>query len=477
MRIWLLTLVFLQAPLASAQSPATQRAAPSASITGVVYDSIARKPLASATVQLAGMTGSPRFGGATMSDSLGRFTFANVPDGRYTLGFIHPVLDSLGLEPIVREFSVQDHAAVRADLSVPSAARLRAAICGPASSESGAALVGIVRDAKDGSPLPGVAVTGEWVELTFTPSGLVRRVPRMTSTTGENGWFAICNVPRPGSTAITATRGADSTDRIDVEVTGEELVRSELYLGPSRTRVVGDTTTRADTGAPAPRHLRVGDGRLSGTVVAAVGGAPLTNAQVSIVDGPQARANARGEWTIADAPAGTRLLEVRAVGYYPVRRRVDVIAGAAPLRFALSTFKAVLDTVRVTAQRNVNTEFAGFEQRRRSNGSGRFLTSDDIARRGAIFTSDIFKTVPGLKVWRDSLGENAILMRSAFGDPCSPSIYVDGHVVPGMSGGDLDAIAEPKRVAGIEVYDEANVPPLYTTGMTGCGSIVIWLKP
>ena len=76
------------------------------------------------------------------------------------------------------------------------------------------------------------------------------------------------------------------------------------------------------------RAVRAGIGRVSGIVRAIAGGRPLAGAQVSFVDGPSTRANARGEWTLSDAPSGTRTLEVRALGYYPERRVVDVVDGA-----------------------------------------------------------------------------------------------------------------------------------------------------
>ena len=50
--------------------------------------------------------------------------------------------------------------------------------------------------------------------------------------------------------------------------------------------------------------------------------------------------------TLAEAPTGTRMLEVHALGYYPERRRVDVVASSAPIEVKLSTLKAVLDTVK-----------------------------------------------------------------------------------------------------------------------------------
>ena len=63
-----------------------------------------------------------------IADSLGRFTIADVPEGRHTIGFLHPVLDSLGLEPPQRELVVTGMQ-VRADLATPSAQRFREAIC------------------------------------------------------------------------------------------------------------------------------------------------------------------------------------------------------------------------------------------------------------------------------------------------------------------------------------------------------------
>lgn len=481
MRLLLLPLVALLARAAAAQAPDSSRRAPGAAVSGVVRDSIARAPLAGALVQLVAADSLTRFSGTTVSDSLGRFALGHVPDGRYMLGFLHPMLDSLGVEPPLREVAVVGHQPVRADLAIPAPARLRAAICGATTApDSGAVVVGVVRNARDGAPTAGVTVAGEWLEFTLGPQGIVRRTPRLTATTGENGWFAICNVPRAGTMTLTASRSADSTDRIEVQVPAEGFLRRELYLGPARTVVTGDTTRRADSLA-RPRRVHVGDGRLSGTVTAAAGGRPLAGAQVGIADGPRTRANERGEWTLADAPAGTRMLEVRAVGYYPERRRVDVIAGAAPVRVALSTFKAVLDTVRVAAAA-YDRNRSGFQQRSRS-GAGRYLTPADIARRQPIVLSDLLRTTPGVRLdpSADGMGEQ-LLMRGPFGS-CAPAIYVDGHYFDELTSVDLDAMVRPNEIVGMEIYSDASAPAQFRRppGNPGrdlgpCGSVVIWTK-
>ena len=475
-RNWSFIVVALFAQVANAQAKVTTHL-PGATISGVVYDSIARMPLADAMIQLVAADNPALLGPTATSDSQGRYTLSDVPDGRYKLGFFHPMLDSLGVEAPLREVSVVEHRAVSADLAIPSPARLRAAVCGKAGErDAGAVVVGVVRDAVDGSSAARVKVIGEWMEIAIDRGGMFRRMPMRTVTTRDNGWFAICNVPSGGTMSLMAIRGMDSTDRIEILVPAEGFLRHELYIGTTRTVVTASAAKPADSIALTPRRVHTGDGHLSGTVIAAVGGKPLAGAQVSIAGGPHVSANERGEWTLTDAPMGTRMLEVRALGYYPERRRVDVVAGAAPVHVALSTFKAVLDTVRIRASRLADRHDSGFESRRRS-GAGRYLTAQDISRRGSLFTSDIFRTISGVRVERDASGfEKVFTMRGAFAERCSPAVYIDGHYMATQSADDVDSEMLPKDVAAIEVYSEASVPPQFQQGLSGCGSIVIWTK-
>ena len=444
-------------------------------VSGVVHDSIARAPLRAATVQLVATDNPTRIGRTASTDSMGHFAFGDVPDGRYLVGFFHPMLDSLGLEPVLREISVAEGRPVRVDLAIPSGARLRAAVCGGAveRADSSAVVIGIVRDVQGRLPAPGVRVSAEWVELVLTRERLDRRVPRINTTTAANGWFALCGVPRSEVVALLATRGADSTDRIEVEVPANGFLRRELYLGSARS-VMRDSAPGADTLAP-PARRRAGDGRLTGRVVTAVGARPIAGAWVSVPDGPETLANDAGEWTLAGLPPGTRMLEVRAVGYYPERRAVDVVPGAPPIRIALSTMKAVLDTVRITASRGSSATRNGFAERRQS-GMGRYLTPEDVARHAPIVTSDLFRRMPGLYVDRTPLGDTDLQMRGLFAARCSPAVFLDGHEMRGLTADDVDSWVKPDEIAGIEVYAAGMVPPQFSAGMSGCGSIVIWTR-
>jgi carboxypeptidase family protein len=458
--------LLLLARTATAQVTDTARPVPSARVSGVVYDSIAQAPLAGAIVQLVAADDPASFSRTTSSDSRGRFAFDPVPDGRYTLGFFHPMLDSLGIESPERDLVVRGERSVSADLAIPSAERIQSAVCG-AGKQNGVVL-GYVRDAASRAPLAGVAVSVTWVELVMSTRRLERRTPRLAATTSERGWFALCGTPRPGTIAIIANRGADSTDMIEVEMPADGFMRRELYLGRARWVAGADTASRRDTLASPPRLLHAGAGRLSGTVVNSVDGQPVAGARVGIANGPQARANERGEWTIADAPAGTRVLEVRGVGFYPVRIPVHVLDDAAPVRVALSTTESVLDTVKVNATRMMDRQRAGFEDRRR-RGQGHYLTAEDVARRQPVVTSDLFRMMPGVRVD----GRANVTVRGGLGW-CAPALYLDGNYMEQLSAGDIDTWVQPSEIIGVEVYTDISAPPEFQSRANGCGSIVVW---
>jgi hypothetical protein len=215
--------------------------------------------------------------------------------------------------------------------------------------------------------------------------------------------------------------------------------------------------------------------RLRGSAVSAVDGKPLADAQVFFANGPQTRAGANGEWTIPDAPGGTRLLEIRAVGFFPERRTVNVIDGAEPVRVALKTYKSVLDTLKVVAQYDRTGGLEGFQERRR-RGLGRFMSAEDIAKRSPTFTSDLLMMVQGLAVDGVAGIDRTIRMKGMFTETCEPAVYLNGSLMVGMSATDVDLLIPARNIVGIEVYAQTQAPPQFVPGLSECGSIVFWTK-
>lgn len=444
------------------------------SVSGVVYDSIARTPLAGAVVQLVRATDVVKLE-STITDAAGHYTLESVPAGRYIIVFLHPVLDSLGIDPIERLVDVLGDGVVRRDLAIPAPKSFHAAVCGPSgATDSSGVILGILRDAESFEPIPNAVVSAQWREFTFGPHGIARVLRRATTMTRDNGWFALCKIASRANVAIVASAEADSTGIIELELPESRFVRRDLYIGSSRPLVVADSLPVAERAPLAHPHRRTGTATLSGTVSAAPGGQPITAAHVGIEDGPQTTTNDRGQWTLANAPPGTRMLGVRAVGYYPEWRPVDVIGTVGPIRVALSTLKAVLDTVTVRATRLYDRDADGFERRRRA-GFGHYVGREEIERSHPMFTTDLLRSILSIRVDESAEFENRMLMRGDDGRECSPAIYVDDMRVDGLGGGDIDSWVRPTDVVGIEVYTNAEAPAEFQT-MSDCGSIVIWTR-
>ena len=468
-------LLLLVAAPARAQDPAAPGPTPITTVRGVVHDSIAGVPLVGATVQLASIENPAAFIRVADTDLRGRFRVDSVPPGRYMIGFLHPMLDSLGLDPPLRMVTIADTAEVTADLAIPAPAQLRLALCGPRTAgDSGALVLGAVRDAQARTGVGGVTVSLRWLELAVGRQGITAEDGHASATTQESGWFALCDVPRATPLALSVSRGGDTTMTLEVTVDGSGFLRRELYLGAPPVVVVEQADDDPASALP-PRTVQTGEGRLAGTVVSSTG-QPLRDAIVGIMDGPQARTNDSGEWSLAGLPTGSRMLEVRALGYYPERRMVDVIPGAPPVRIALATFRSVMDTVRVTASRLYDRDRTGFQGRRRS-GAGHYVTPEDITRRRPVMTSDLLRTLPNIQLRHRAGGRmgNTILMRGTFAGTCSPGVYIDGMRLDGADTADIDSWVRPEELAGMEIYSVATVPAQYQT-LNGCGAILLWTK-
>lgn len=459
---------------------ATPRSQVVGRIGGIVYDSLFGAPVSQAWVQLIAADSGESFSRTVATDERGEYLIRDIPRGRYTIGFFHPKLDSLGLAPAALPLSVTDATALRRDLAIPSAPRIREALCGPVSANrAGGILMGIVRDASTGTPISGATVSGEWTEFVIGKNQVERRTPRTSVVTGENGWFAICHVPSPGTVVLLASRGRDSTDFVETQLVEDGFRRHELFLGSSQITAEAASVSSVfldDSLALPPRVTHVGEGRLRGIVRRGNSGRPLAGAMVELVNGPQTRTNELGEWEITNAPTGTRRVEVRAVGFYPERQTINVIDGAAPLDVSLATLRSVLDTVKISARYQRYSVRQEFTQRAKS-GVGRYLTAEYIAKRNPLFVTDLFLNIPGL--WVDGVGgtgDTGIQMRGLFSERCSPTIVINGFPIPGLFAADINGALYPSDVIGIEIYRAGTVPPQVLIDNMNCGAIVIWTK-
>ena len=163
-----------------ATRPAHAQSETSGRIEGVVFDSVHARPLANARVVAAGTAAQSEVRREATTDSTGRYRIDSLPLGRYIVGFESALLDSLEVAISPREANLDSGAVARLDLALPSAAKLRSAVClGATLPAQTGVILGQVVSAETESPVAGVVVAMVWHDIT------VDRAKRLRITSSE----------------------------------------------------------------------------------------------------------------------------------------------------------------------------------------------------------------------------------------------------------------------------------------------------
>lgn len=483
----LLTIAAL-APIAQASAQAVPRATATGSLDGVVYDSVYARPLANAVVQIA-FAANVAISRTTTADARGHFAFDSLPPGQWIVGASHAWLDSLAIVQLTVGVDVKARGTTRTTLAVPAARTLIAQECsvGVARDSSGY-LFGTLRGiGASRVPVAGT-VRVEWPESEIVRGVFRRRLRELTIATTPTGEYSVCGVPPDGVVRLQAWSGTDSTGVLLAAVPSHGIGRADLALGVARHIALPDTTlasdsvtifegrgSTSDSTAPAARiTLTVlrGTGVVRGVAQTATG-APLANARATIWGtGVEATSRADGRFTLNDIPTGSRMLEVRAIGYESLRTIVT-IADSSPTIVTAALDKPIeLTPIQIRAMRSafMGVDMSGFDKRRRG-AIGRFLDTTQLARINAIRPVDIFRLVPGARVVAGPMGDRVVFRSSSRGW-CSPSIFVNG--VPVAGDGTLDMYVNAADLRGVEIYTNWVLVPTEYTPQTPCGSIVFW---
>jgi hypothetical protein len=446
-----------------------------AGVAGSVIDSIhGGIPLAGATVKLSDSNLQAK------TDANGRFQIDSIPPGMHGLSLIHPLLDTLGIAINTRQVQFEAGKMLAVELAVPSAPGIIERSCAPAWRARGpSALVGKVLDADTDTPLVGAKVSLTWQELDLTS---LRKVPRVrTQPVGQDGTYRICGLPGGIDGNVQAEFNGRKTAEVRVVMDETNpLGFQSLRIG---TTVVVDASP-ADTGRPvlgaaktdtAPRRLR-GPARLTGKVINAAG-APVANARVDVTGtGAAALSREDGTFGFTDLPSGTQALVVRQLGFEPVEVAVE-LSGRAPRQVTVTMSKParVLDPVMVVAQASKD----GLDQvgwnRRKKNGFGYFMGPEDIAQRQATRMTDLFRTVPSLRVVPSGMDYVVESARDVQGG--CVTYVVDGSPYQSLFAGDIDRLMPPNDVAAIEVYSGSSTPAEFQQpGQSSCTTVVMWSR-
>jgi hypothetical protein len=206
---------------------------------------------------------------------------------------------------------------------------------------------------------------------------------------------------------------------------------------------------------------------------------PVGNATVSLIAVPatpvnEARTNGNGEFALRAPAPGIFRLRAVVNGYRVAVSPAIALESGDDVTFV---WRIMPDTIYlmpvvITSNKRPNSgRLTGFENRRRTNPAGFFITRDDIDKRRPFRVTDLLMTVPGIRVIPGAFGNDVVTSEG-----CRPAVYLDGIRFP-LMGERIDNIVNPQAIEAIEVYPHpAEVPAEFMSAGQTCGAIAIWTR-
>ena len=185
--------------------------------------------------------------------------------------------------------------------------------------------------------------------------------------------------------------------------------------------------------------------------------------------------DADGRFSIPDIAPGGYLLTFRRIGFadHSVEVTVDPESGGAYVRTRMRAEAVALGPIEVAAIPRRTVVQAREIQHRIQLGIGRFVTAENLERRGYPDALTIFTNLPNV-TWDQGV---PVFRRAGrlMGRPCPPVFYLDGiktrdspAMLRGMSGLDIELV---------EAYDgAANMPAEFSGSDARCGVVAIWTR-
>lgn len=434
-----------------AQSPGAPR--PHA-VRGTVFDSVARVALPGAVVQLARIAAgdtAPHIV-TSISDDAGHYHFADLPNGRYAIGFQHDALNALGLDSPLRAFELGADSSITMDLGIQSGVRVRTERCGKdAGGPSEGMLTGFVLDAVHDAPAVGAKVELNWIETVLQRGGF-RTVPKtLVATITDDGRYLACGVPSDAPIDVVVTRAGarNVTGQVTIPLGG--AMRQDFVM-PVAGTTQGTATISGRLMQPDSSAVQSG----------------VVSVDALALDTPVRN----GTFSLGGIPAGTWFIEVKSIGYEPLNLLVQATTGpVTPLRLVLDKKAQTLEAVSVIGKASPNTRTLG-----------------DIVERSRTATGTVF--LPGSS-WLETASVPADVLRAAVGfrylgayqvqgrfECKAVAVYLDGLRVLDLE--QLTNAVPMKKILAIEAYpDIATAPLLFRTRDAGdhpCAVIAAWTK-
>lgn len=199
---------------------------------------------------------------------------------------------------------------------------------------------------------------------------------------------------------------------------------------------------------------------------------PVANAELTISrDGGTLavlRTADNGAFSVDHPARGTIQVTARRLGYKAKTAILDL--DRRPKSEVIIVLETLPSEVATVVVRSGSGRLNQFYEHRKENPLGRFMDQTEIEKSGVRLASDLLRTVPGASLSASRRYGNTIRLRG-----CQPIVWVDKVPIRDV---ELDEIAGPEEIAGLEIYTSSTtVPPQFMDrGGRSCGAIVVWTR-
>src|SRR5579862_4512206 len=244
---------------------------------------------------------------------------------------------------------------------------------------------GRILEADTDHPVAGATVSAAWTEIRADKKHGIQEIRVAKDTTSDvEGRYRICAIA--GADALIQVRYKQSNAYFPVSMSGTDSAVTDIRISPDEENDRGSVTGR----------------------VLSESGQPVPNATITILGtGASVRTNSDGTYGMRELPVGSQVLIARSIGRGAAVMAVDLSARApASVSVTMQQLPPTLAVVDIVADRlQLGTIYRdiGFTRRQRI-GNGKFMTADQIERRGALNTPELFRGMPGVRVVDDHNG-------------------------------------------------------------------------
>ncbi len=203
--------------------------AESATIDGIVVDSLGAEPLAGIRVQVAGAPDS------AVTGSDGRFRFTELSGGTYRIEYRVPYLDSLGFGPDPVEVDANAGHVVSARLQAPARAALVTGACADEDRPPGSAFLTGRVAGPGGEGVEGATVRISWETYGRVAAVIFAHANGVAATTDADGFYRVCAVPTDEELLVEISRPSLEAVRDTVRIPlGRATARYDFVIPGGR---------------------------------------------------------------------------------------------------------------------------------------------------------------------------------------------------------------------------------------------------